>query len=326
VGDDSAIEWTDSTWNPTTGCDQVSPGCDHCYALTLAKRLKAMGSPAYQQDGDPRTSGPGFALQVHEDRLDQPLRWTRPRTIFVNSMSDLFHPRVSDEFIARVFAVMAVAERHTFQVLTKRPKRMRALLNDAAWVEDVSFEILTLTVDWGNPEPSWMAGRDGDWWPLPNVWLGTSVEDQQRADERIPPLLDTPAAVRFLSCEPLLGPIDLTLGDWDGLPADDPIGLHWVIVGGESGPGARPMHPAWVRQLRDQCITARTAFFFKQWGAWAPDTNFEINGAHTIVPEHGEDRPFTRGWGVTRVGKHAAGRLLDGRSWDELPEAVIAHA
>jgi protein gp37 len=340
VGDDSAIEWTDATWNPTTGCDQVSPGCDHCYALTLAKRLKAMDSPAYQQDGDPRTSGPGFALQVHPDRLDQPLRWTRPRTIFVNSMSDLFHPRVPDEFIARVFAVMAAAPQHTFQVLTKRPKRMRALLGNDGQT------LLEATCD---DETAMALYAHG--WPLSNVWLGTSVEDQQRADERIPALLDTPATVRFLSCEPLLGPVDLT--GWlapnpdgarlaaecavaiecrhghdvcptcDGDPAST---IDWAIVGGESGPGARPMHPQWVRDLRDQCTAAGVAFFFKQWGAWAPDTNFELNGAHTIVSEHGGDRPFTRGWGVTRVGKRAAGRLLEGRTWDELPEGVTAHA
>jgi protein gp37 len=271
----SAIEWTDETWNPTTGCDRVSPGCDNCYAATMAKRLKAMGQAKYQTDGDPRTSGPGFGLAMHDDVLGQPLRWRKPRRVFVNSMSDLFHPRVTDEFIARVFAVMAATPQHTYQVLTKRPKRMRALLGGpldsglASLIEVAHSELEAMTLYEAE-------------WPLPNVWLGTSVEDQQRADERIPALLDTPAAVRFLSCEPLLGPVDLqyhlgvewldTLDGWghemfSALQGRVGGGLHWIIVGGESGPGARPMHPQWARHLRDQAEAADVAFFFKQTGS-----------------------------------------------------------
>jgi protein gp37 len=227
MGDKSAIEWTDATWNPTTGCDQVSPGCDHCYALTLAKRLKAMGQPKYQADGDPRTSGPGFALTVHADALDIPRGWRSPRRVFVNSMSDLFHPKVPDDFVAAVFRVMADTPRHQYQVLTKRPKRAAGLADQLPWP--------------------------------PNVWLGTSIESSdyiERADQ----LRRVPAAVRFLSCEPLLGPLH-------GLALD---GIGWVIVGGESGHRARPMDPDWVREVRDLAREASVPFFFKQWGGATP--------------------------------------------------------
>lgn len=353
MADKTGIEWTDATWNPTTGCDQVSPGCDNCYALTMAKRLKAMGSPAYQQDGDARTSGPGFALQIHEDRLDQPLRWTKPRRIFVNSMSDLFHPKVSDEFIARVFAVMALADRHTFQVLTKRPKRMRSLLNSERF-EDMFAEALYTTEHPCGEESAEPAGSAPG--PLPNVWLGTSVEDQQRADERIPELIDTPAAVRFLSMEPLLGPVDLTEwidADWrcSGCRAFFPGSLletcpacgrsnywtgslpklHWVIVGGESGPGAHPMHPEWARDLRDQANASGVPFLFKQWGEWSPSQGRATD--QILMWPDGSHRPDTgppwtpAGWSnLERVGKHAGGRELDGRTWDEFPQAVTADA
>ncbi|HET8642565.1 MAG TPA: DUF5131 family protein, partial [Pseudonocardiaceae bacterium] len=209
------IEWTrgdDGTpgvvWNPTTGCDKVSPGCGlprwdgddtgGCYALAMAKRLKAMGQTKYQHDGDPRTSGPGFGLTVHEDALTIPLRWQKPRRVFVNSMSDLFHARVPREFVARVWAVMAATPQHTYQVLTKRPQRMARIIQDNPQnlLELLDNEVTTRIL-YAAP------------WPLPNVWLGTSVEDQKRADERIPALLNTPAAVRWLSCEPLLGHVDL---------------------------------------------------------------------------------------------------------------------
>ncbi len=230
---DTAIEWTDTTWNPTTGCDRVSPGCDNCYALTMAKRLKGMGSAKYQTDGDPRTSGPGFGIAWHPDTLTEPLRWKKPRKVFVNSMSDLFHTKVPDEFLAAVFAVMAVTPRHTYQVLTKRHGRMRSLLNSPLFEETVLRNVLEF------PGGAQAIDEQRTPWPLPNVWLGVSVEDQQRADLRIPALLDTPAAVRFLSCEPLLGPVDLS--SWmqcpDGthrIPLD---WINWVIVGGESGPG-----------------------------------------------------------------------------------------
>jgi protein gp37 len=247
MGDKSRIEWTDATWNPTTGCDQVSPGCDNCYALSLAGRLKAMGSPAYQEDGDPRTSGPGFKLTLHPDRLDQPLRWQRPRRIFVNSMSDLFHPDVPGGFVGDVWNTMALAQRHQFQILTKRPQRMKL------WAEATE----AAGCMWRRSDSLWCGPPK--MWPLPNVWLGTSIESDRyvfRADH----LRETPAAVRFLSLEPLLGP----------LPSLDLDGIGWVIVGGESGPDHRPIEADWVRDIRDRCLDAGVPFFFKQWGGRTP--------------------------------------------------------
>lgn len=241
----TSIEWTETTWNPVTGCDRISAGCDHCYALTLAKRLKAMGAAKYQADGDPRTSGPGFAVTIHPDSVGIPRRWRAPRLVFVNSMSDLFHARVPDEFVREVFDTMIATPQHTYQVLTKRPLRARRL------------------AERGLQSPA-------------NLWLGVSVEDQHAADQRIPELQRIPAAVRFLSCEPLLGPDDLGVA----------VGLDWVIVGGESGPGAPPMAAQWARSLRDQCVVADLAFFFKQWGGRTPKQN---------------------------------GRTLDGRNWDQMP-------
>ena len=229
VGDRSAIEWTEATWNPTTGCDRTSPGCDHCYALTLAKRLKAMGQPKYQHDGDPKRSGPGFGLTLHPDALRLPLRWKEPRLVFVNSMSDLFHEEVPVEFIADVFATMAEASQHTFQVLTKRSQRLTALSRDLNWA--------------------------------PNVWMGVSIESDRyafRADH----LRATGAAVKFLSVEPMLGPV----------PSLILTGVDWVIAGGESGPAARPMDPTWPRELRDRCVDEGVKFFFKQWGGRTPKT------------------------------------------------------
>jgi protein gp37 len=325
MADKSGIEWTDSTWNPTTGCDQVSPGCDHCYALTMAKRLKAMGSPAYQRDGDPATSGPGFGLTLHPDRLEQPLRWTRPRKVFVNSMSDLFHKDVPDEFIAQVFAVMALASQHTFQVLTKRHARMRSLLSSQRFVNLVVYMVeprLSMRSTYAHP------------WPLPNVVLGVSVEDQHWADIRVPALLATPAAVRFLSCEPLLGPVTL----WDPETCDhkrvtcEEIGcwraIDWVIVGGESGPGARPMHPAWARSLRDQCDAAGVPFLFKQWGEWAPNGMTGIgvltDPRDRYIGDPVDDDGFRTV--VRRVGKHAAGRVLDGVTHDGYPQVATTPA
>jgi protein gp37 len=267
MSDKSSIEWTEATWNPVTGCDRVSEGCDHCYAQTLAKRLKAMGNNRYQQDGDPGTSGPGFGVTLHHDVLDLPTRWSRGRVVFVNSMSDLFHDKVPDEFIEAAFRTMRETPRHQYQVLTKRPGRMASLLN--RWRDREAMDELVA---------------------LPNVWLGTSVENQKWADIRIPQLLRTPAAVRFLSCEPLLGPVNLAI-HLDG--AHPPIGLHWVIVGGESGPGARVMNPEWARSVRDQCRCRRIPLFFKQWGGRTPK---------------------------------AGGRELDGRTWDEMPESwITAH-
>ncbi|WP_437109854.1 DUF5131 family protein [Streptomyces scopuliridis] len=276
------IEWATSVWNPTTGCDRVSPGCDNCYALTMAKRLKGMGQAKYQTDGDPRTSGPGFGLTMHPDVIREPLRWKKPRRVFVNSMSDLFHTSVTDEFIARVWAVMALTPQHTYQILTKRHARMQSLLNRPTFADMIRTE---MTHEFG----AYTAlARNGSWkLPLRNVHLGVSVEDQKRADLRIPALLDTPAAVRFLSCEPLLGPVDLklairTMGSerGHGLTAsyvhaggccDNRLhGIDWVIVGGESGRGARPLNESWVSKLVADATNAGTAVFVKQLGSvWA---------------------------------------------------------
>jgi protein gp37 len=339
---DTSIEWTDAVWNPTTGCDRVSAGCDHCYAMTMAKRLKGMGSAAYQLDGDPRTSGPGFLAHEWPAALDWPLRKTKPLRIFVNSMSDLFHANISDDYIARVFAVMAQCPQHTFQILTKRHARMKALLSSSAFAELVDLA----------------CGGDGttSLLPLPNVWLGVSVESQQWADIRIAALADTPAAVRFLSCEPLLGPVDLTAylpqPAWSSTTPFDGV-LHllsqggrcdhqqtafgyrhevakcrqctngrrisWVIVGGESGPGARPMHPDWARSLRNQCAAAGVPFLFKQWGEWAPLK--QLPRVDHWSPTPGLTHETTvQGKTVYRAGKHRAGRELDGRTWDEYPK------
>jgi protein gp37 len=266
VSTGSAIEWTQVTWNPVTGCDRISPGCDHCYALALAARLKRMGQAKYQTNGKPPTSGPGFGVATHPDTLGAPFGWRRPRLVFVNSMSDLFHAHVPEAFIAAVFGVMHEAEQHTFQVLTKRPHRMATLLGSERIHGQVVAEVM-----------GWRQQHDGLElsWPARNVWLGTSIETDRytwRADQ----LRNTPAAVRFLSLEPLLGP----------LPSLDLAGIDWVIVGGESGPDHRPVDLGWVRQLRDRCLEAGVAFFFKQWGGRTPK---------------------------------AGGRLLDGRTWDQLP-------
>lgn len=227
MGDRSAIEWTEATWNPTTGCDRTSPGCDNCYAMTLSKRLRAMGQAKYQNDGDPRTSGPGFRLTVHPESLDIPYGWRSPRVIFVNSMSDLFHADVPLDFIRSVFAVMEGTPHHTYQVLTKRSKRLAQIAGDLPW-------------------PA-------------NVWMGVSIESAKYAF-RIDHLRKVPAAIRFVSAEPLLGP----------LPALDLTDIHWLIAGGESGPNARPVDPEWLFDLRDQCRDRRVEFFFKQWGGRTP--------------------------------------------------------
>jgi len=264
----TSIEWCEQTWNPVTGCDRVSPGCDHCYALTMAARLKAMGARAYQNDGDPRTSGPGFALTLHPERLQAPLQWRKPSLVFVNSMSDLFHAKVPFEFVERVWDVMARTPQHTYQILTKRPDRMARF---AARLP-----------------------------ALPNVWLGTSVEDQERVGRanylRWPSLAAYP--VRFLSVEPLLGPVDLEEVLWDQPLAREindvrprSHAVQWVIVGGESGPGARPCNENWIRELRDQCLAAGVAFFLKQKGGH-PD-------------KRGHDKA-----------------LLDGQLWREMPEVA----
>ena len=237
----SSIEWTESTWNPLTGCTKISPGCKHCYAERMALRLKAMGQPNYRN---------GFKVTLHEHALELPLGWKRPQMIFVNSMSDLFHRDVPDEFIQRVFDVMHQASWHTFQVLTKRSKRLRELDSKINW-------------------PS-------------NVWMGVSVENEKYTS-RIDDLRQTKACTKFLSLEPLLGP----------LPNLDLQGINWVIVGGESGPGARPLEEAWVIDIKNQCRKAHVPFFFKQWGGF---------------------------------NKKRAGRTLLGRTWDEMPKLLQAGA
>lgn len=326
MGDKTGIEWADATWNPVTGCDKVSPGCDHCYAETFAERWRGTEGHYFER---------GFDVQLRPDKLDLPLRWTKPRRIFVNSMSDLFHDKVPDEYIARVFAVMALAPQHTFQLLTKRHGRMRTLLRDGEFQQQVYDAWGQLEMPKGRPSM-----EDWPWsgWPLPNVWLGVSAEDQKRADLRIPALLDTPAAARFVSAEPLLGPIDLH-GDPIGKDSVFWIGhLDWVIVGGESGSGARPMHPDWARSLRDQCLAAGVPFLFKQWGEWRwtrEADDYEYERAHgdlypnakweTVSPDGvvvADNIPQPGFATMQRVGKKRAGRELDGRTWDQYPEAV----
>jgi protein gp37 len=247
MADASAIEWTEATWNPTTGCDQITTGCDNCYALTLAKRLKAMGADKYQRDGDPRTSGPGFGVTVHPDALDLPYRWRQPRVVFVNSMSDLFHAKVPTGFIRDVFAVMADTPRHTYQVLTKRSLRLRRLAESLQWPQ--------------------------------NVWMGVSVENAAQL-RRVDDLRAVPARVRFLSAEPLLGPL------FTPAASLDLTGIGWVITGGESGPNARLCDPAWVREVRDACAEAGAAFFHKQWGGRTPKAGGrELDGVtHSAMP------------------------------------------
>lgn len=329
MADKTTIEWTDATWNPIVGCSIVSKGCTNCYAMRVAG-ARTSHTAKYTGLTQPSKGGPVWTGEVRlwEKALTQPLSWREPRRVFVNSMGDLFHEAIPDEWIDRCFAVMALAPQHTFQILTKRPERMRAYFEgdreEAVW--QARFVV---------------APANGHYhadWPLPNCWLGVSAEDQATADERIPILLDTPAAVHFISAEPLLGAIDLR----DIVRVDDrgfrhraDQDLDWVIVGGESGRGARPMHPAWARSLRDQCHEAGVQFFFKQWGEWRPpgstedyDTSGHVPGLPRalLVSNDGTVHHFgeTAGEGAKvalRIGKKAAGRLLDGREWNEFPEA-----
>lgn len=327
----SKIEWTDVTWNPVVGCSKVSRGCSRCYAERMAKRLVAMGKEQYVGTVDGHGRWTGAVNWAGEDVLLRPLGWRKPRRVFVGSMTDLFHPSVPLRWLRRIFWVMSRCPQHVFQVLTKRPER--------------AAEVLGVY----GPE-YWDFLADG---PLRNVWVGTSVEDQAAADARVPELLRVPAAVRFLSCEPLLGPVDLGLagtvpksvargysivGDWIG----------WVIVGGESGPRSRPMHPDWARGLRDQCVEAEVPFFFKQWGDWQPSKtrnvvkDSQLGGLREHVVVDSADRssvgksiwyafPADRSSAndvhpeildievMHRVGKKVAGRMLDGCVWDEWP-------
>jgi protein gp37 len=316
VADGSHIEWTEATWNPLVGCTKVSAGCDNCYAETLVNRFAGHNS-AFPNRFD-------IVTMRGEKMLTQPLRWRRPRRIFVNSLSDLFHKDVPDEFIGEVFAVMALAPQHTFQLLTKRHARMRALLSDRGWVQDYVASAVTQRVVKQGLDDYHLAESWPDWWPLSNVWLGVSVEDQHWADIRIPALLDTPAAVRWVSAEPLLGPVCLDAfhsADGHGRSANLPCevwpqGIDWIVVGGESGPGARPMHPQWARDLRDQCAAAEVPFLFKQWGQWVTEDQSpqDIVLPSTSYRMLGDDGPAF--W---RVGKNAAGRELDARLHDGYP-------
>lgn len=324
MSDHSRIEWTDATWNVVLGCDRVSAGCSGCYAISNARIRESHPNPKIAVPYAGLVEHRGVRLdwtgQVNlvPDRLHLPLRWTRPRKIFVTAQSDLFHSSVPDEFLVQVFAVMAVAQHHVFQVLTKRPARMRSLLSNPEFVDRVSCRAAELDRD--------QAGEDSGW-PLANVWLGVSAEDQKWADVRLPVLLQTPAVVRFVSAEPLLGPIRLCRCDGaayeaqrhpflvdQGCPLHGGVRLDWVIVGGESGPNARPMQPAWPRQLRDQCQTTGVAFLFKQWGEWGPSAkSTEIGPGH-----RSDDLP------MRRLGRRVTGRLLDDRTWDEYPSRLAA--
>ncbi|TMS00137.1 DUF5131 family protein [Nonomuraea basaltis] len=488
MSDKTGISWSDATWNPIIGCTKVSPGCDHCYPIPLSRIREKNPNPkvaaAFAGVVEQTESGLDWTGRVNllPERLDQPLRWRKPRRVFVNSLADLFHEAVPDQFIAKVFAVMALAPQHSFQVLSKRHARMRSLLANPEFPHAVARAMDAVQVDlehdpaelwkpipglegyeasshgrvrgetgllatcinprsgretvtlWNRGEPKTLTvhrlvltahsaddqpgaevcHRNGDkrdnrlanlrwgtrsenqrekvrhgsrggpqkltpaeveeiraarrtgltqqaladrfgisrslvsliesgrvWsgpdipWPLPNVWIGVSCENQQWADIRIPALLETPAAVRWISAEPLLGPIILR-DDWlgaDPYRRDEPS-LNWVVAGGESGPGARPMHPKWVKDLRDQCQQAGVAYHFKQWGEWRPQPRYSTDDRHHLVMLNGMDRgtPWP-GWGLDqpeaevmeRVGKKRAGRELDGRTWDEFPQEVAVH-
>ena len=418
MGDKSKIEWTNASWNPVTGCDKVSTGCLHCYAEVMAKRLQAMGQENYSQ---------GFRVSLHPEMLTHPLVWSKPRRIFVNSMSDLFHKDIPFEFLDRVFAVMALCPQHTFQILTKRPEQAVeyfATFDDPEGnLSDTSggFRLGCAASDMLDGDWIWGPGKshrkkierficdthgesDDDYedqpvpWPLPNVQIGTSIENQAMANRRIPELRKIPATVRFLSCEPLLGPIDLS-DHWGWYPDpytvfspcdSDPVcggpgicgrctgrwqaaketaercalpEIHWVIAGGESGPDARPMHPDWARSLRDQAAAARVPFLFKQWGEWHPEASsnwatgkgtyrygkveglamlrdgrisqrntandpagrgilVDQSAYDAVTNESRHERDFCETLGyqwMQRIGKSAAGCLLDGREWKEFP-------
>lgn len=367
----TAIEWTQRTWNPIVGCSLESPGCKRCYAMKMAGRLQAMGVPYYQ--GTTQKTDSGFVwtgkIAVNDNAMLEPWKRKTPTTYFVNSMSDLFHPDVPEAVIDRVFAVMAMCPQHIFQVLTKRSRRMQQYLSHGSTVRRIMEELARLVrqtapdpdrshrafhrhhhrfarmTAWthvggiasdqflrnepNRSHPSWLQ------WPLANVWAGVSIEDNMRMHERAHDLATTPAAVRFWSAEPLLGPIANVPKHW---------WPDWVICGGESGPRSRPMHPDWARSLRDQCLENGVRFFFKQWGEWAPHEAIanEHGGVDIVPPASFKAVHRWRRWDGVRsrepkadesvgeflspgiiaipVGKKAAGRMLDGRTHDAMPE------
>ena len=375
------IEWADAVWNPITGCTPISPGCQNCYAKRMAQRLR--GRCGYPKE-DP------FRVTMHLERFIEPLRWKKPRKVFVCSMGDLFHEDVKDDWILSAFVAMGLTyehtgkmkevspghytgiykPKHTFLILTKRPERMKEIIDrlyskdsDKEWESKAHHFAAHLAFEIGSPLPGnaifdfakWV--EDG----MPGLWIGVTAENQEQADKRIPILLQIPAAVRFVSVEPMLGAVDLSkwfdntiICDHCGQrfdPSDlsqvfahmtiphQPIkqaeysgskrinGLHWVICGGESGPGARPMHPDWVRNLRDQCQSANVPFFFKQWGEWCHSKQMQgeydrpmpvHKFSQKTVERFLDDDPDT----VIKCGKKKAGRLLDGREWNEFPEVT----
>lgn len=335
MGDNTGIEWADATWNPLVGCAVLSPGCKHCYAMKLAARLEAIDLAQERREGEPgpmahyrgltdQTKGGAVwngEYNLAPDALfHKPLAWQRSRKIFVNSMSDLWYDPVPLSVIDRVFAIMALSPHHEFQLLTKRARRMRQYLNDPATPGRISEAVQTLYREG-------MVQREGRMeplrvlWPLPNLWLGISVENQDQAQIRIPELMASPAAIRWISAEPLLGPVNFRTIRVDGGTVDALIGarpgyhpIDWIVVGGESGPRSRPMNPQWVRDIREQCEDAGVTFFFKQWGDWlrfgetdaSGNTNVRARGKRTDVWHDWENGEFS-----VRVGKRDAGNFID---------------
>lgn len=357
------IEWTGATWNPVRGCTRASEGCRNCYAERVAARFSGPGQPFEGFAGRPRAGSKWTGkVEVMWDKLDEPLGWRKPQFIFVNSMSDLFHEDIDQDDIAIIFGHMIAAHHlrgHILQVLTKRSDRMHRIMLHSEEFWDLANGIAdTLVMERVDPldrrrdDARATLGAYGPDNPPAGIWLGVSVEDQATADLRIPHLLETPAAVRFVSCEPLLGPVDLTAirCPYGCLPPDyctacypdgrDPTGtfdalnnggIDWVIAGGESGPGARPLHPDWARSIRDQCQAAGVAYFHKQNGEWLPGgfddpgdgspAIFHPDEEAIVLPDRrtGYEVKWIGGKEFARVGKKAAGRLLDGREWNEVP-------
>ena len=357
MADGTTIEWTDATLNVVNGCSVISPGCANCYAMRAGGR----NLPGHPSTGLTVPSKAGHVwtgeVRFNEKALILPLRWKRPRTIFWNAHGDLFHDSVPDAWIDRCFAVMALTPHHKHQVLTKRSARMRAYMTAFEERPDEFGAALAYVVGLAGLErQAGIDAIDAMAWPLSNVWMGVSVEDQKRADERIPDLLATPAAVRFLSCEPLLGQVDLdrvvliesdawqrgkpgvsisALRGWYGGWEPERTALDWVVVGGESGPGSRPMHPDWARSLRDQCAAAGVPFLMKQWGDWElaldrerDDPDWRADYSNEYV-DRGKSKWLNLAGGsgfhgerfvvMRSVGKRAAGRLLDGVQHDGMP-------